>query len=151
MELTERTWAQLPARVSAQLRNSPESRFLPRYELRIEQSYQRCAAAMTQTTLIGGLGLSVFAISTFTPTQRFGVLMLTLLSAALVGDLIFLPALLVSPLGRFLSPSKKKKLDKTVSGMVEVESEVEADDGPQPHLGAGRLQRHDPPHRRKPG
>jgi predicted RND superfamily exporter protein len=117
----------------------------------IQQSYQRCAAAMTQTTLIGGLGLSVFAISTFTPTQRFGVLMLTLLSAALVGDLIFLPALLVSPLGRYLSPAKKKKLDKTVTDVVEIESDVEVDDGPQPHLGAGRMQRHDPPHRRKPG
>ncbi len=115
----------------------------------IQQSYRRCAAAMTQTTLIGGLGLSVFAISTFTPTQRFGVLMLTLLSAALVGDLIFLPALLVSPLGRYFSPAKKKKLEKTVADVVEIESDV--DDGPQPHLGAGRMQRHDPPHRQKPG
>jgi hypothetical protein len=44
MELTERTWAQLPARVRAQLRNSPESRFLPRYELRIEQYYQRLSS-----------------------------------------------------------------------------------------------------------
>ena len=63
-------------------------------------AYQRCAAAMTQTTLIAGLGLSVFALSTFTPTQRFGMLMCTLMSAALVGDLIFLPALLAGPLGR---------------------------------------------------
>ena len=38
----------------------------------------------------GGLGMAVFALSTFTPTQRFGTLMLTLLAAALVGDLIFL-------------------------------------------------------------
>ena len=52
---------------------------------------------MTQTTLIGGLGLSVFALSSFTPTQRFGVLMLTLLAAALLGDLLFLPAILSSP------------------------------------------------------
>ncbi len=67
-------------------------------------AYQRCATAMTQTTLIGGVGLSVFAASTFTPTQRFGVLMLALLAAALVGDLILLPALLASPLGRFFAP-----------------------------------------------
>ena len=77
--------------------------------------------------------------------------MLTLLSAALVGDLVFLPALLVSPLGRYFSPAKKKKLEKTVSGVVQAESESEVGDGPQPHLGAGQLQRHDPPHRRKPG
>ena len=32
---------------------------------------------MMQTTLIGGLGLAVFATSTFTPTQQFGYLMIT--------------------------------------------------------------------------
>jgi predicted RND superfamily exporter protein len=63
-------------------------------------AYKRVATAMTQTTAIGGLGLSVFAFSTFTPTQRFGVLMFTLLVAALIGDLIFLPALLAGPLGK---------------------------------------------------
>lgn len=67
----------------------------------VRYSYQRCARAMFQTTLIGGLGLSVFAFSSFQPTQRFGVLMLSLMSAALVGDLVVLPALLSGPLGRF--------------------------------------------------
>ncbi len=73
-------------------------------------AYKHVAPAMTQTTIIGGLGLSVFALSTFTPTQRFGTLMLALLGAALVGDLIFLPALLASPLGRIFTvrPEKKK-------------------------------------------
>jgi len=66
-------------------------------------AYRHVAPAMTQTTIIGGLGLCVFALSTFTPTQGFGKLMLTLLLAALVGDLIFLPALLASPLGRIFS------------------------------------------------
>lgn len=72
-------------------------------------AYKRCGMAMTQTTAIGGLGLSIFAFSTFTPTQRFGTLMLALLVAALVGDLIFLPALLASPLGRVFD--RKRKLD----------------------------------------
>jgi uncharacterized protein len=66
-------------------------------------AYKHVAPAMTQTTIIGGIGLSVFALSTFTPTQRFGTLMLALLAAALVGDLIFLPALLASPLGRIFT------------------------------------------------
>ena len=70
----------------------------------IIETYRRVGPAMTQTTLIGGLGLSVFALSTFTPTQRFGTLMLTLLAAALLGDLVFLPALLASPLGRLFMP-----------------------------------------------
>ncbi|MEM8733996.1 MAG: MMPL family transporter [Planctomycetota bacterium] len=66
-------------------------------------AYKHVAPAMTQTTIIAGLGLSVFALSTFTPTQMFGTLMLALLGAALVGDLIFLPALLASPLGRIFA------------------------------------------------
>ena len=71
-------------------------------------AYERCATAMSQTTLVAGLGLAAFAFSTFTPTQRFGTLMLTLLFAALLGDLIFLPALLTGPLGYFFGRRGKK-------------------------------------------
>jgi predicted RND superfamily exporter protein len=77
----------------------------------IVQAYKRCAAAMTQTTLIGGFGLAVFAFSTFTPTQCFGVMMLTLLAAALVGDLVFLPALLAGPLGKYFCPPAPRVAD----------------------------------------
>ncbi|MBQ6827503.1 MAG: MMPL family transporter, partial [Thermoguttaceae bacterium] len=67
-------------------------------------AYRRCAPAMTQSTLIAGLGLFSFAASTFVPTQRFGILMLAILSTALIGDLIFLPALLTcKPFGRFFA------------------------------------------------
>ena len=68
------------------------------------QAFDRCATAMAQTTLIAGLGLSVFAVSTFTPTQEFGCLMVVMLGTALVGDLVLLPALLCGPLGRFFAP-----------------------------------------------
>lgn len=68
------------------------------------QAFDRCATAMAQTTLIAGLGLAVFAVSTFTPTQEFGCLMVVMLGTALVGDLILLPALLCGPLGRFFAP-----------------------------------------------
>lgn len=86
----------------------------------ILEAYRRVATAMTQTTLIGGLGLAVFALSTFTPTQRFGVMMVTLLVAALAGDLILLPALLAGPLGRFFmvaadEPSAEKKTETEVA------------------------------------
>jgi len=64
-------------------------------------AYERCATAMTQTTIVAGLGLAVFALSTFTPTERFGYLMLTLLFAAVFGDLVYLPSLLCGPLGWF--------------------------------------------------
>jgi predicted RND superfamily exporter protein len=79
------------------------NRGMTRVEAVIE-TYRRVGPAMTQTTIVGGLGLFVFALSTFTPTQRFGTLMLVLLAAALVGDLILLPALLAGPLGRWFRP-----------------------------------------------
>jgi hypothetical protein len=68
--------------------------------LAIEASYRKCATPTLQAALISGLGLSVFALSTFTPTQRFGWLMLTILVAGVVAELIMLPALLAGPLGR---------------------------------------------------
>ncbi len=78
----------------------------------IRMAYNRVATAMTQTTLIGGFGLSAFAFSTFTPTQRFGVLMLILLVAALIGDLILLPAILAGPLGRFFGKERENARDE---------------------------------------
>ena len=90
------------------------------YKEAIIQAYERCGSAITQTTLISGLGLSVFMFSTFTPTLRFGVMMLTLLFSATFGDLIFLPALLSWSKGRFFDNksllddfrSRKKRLEK---------------------------------------
>ncbi|MDR1484302.1 MAG: MMPL family transporter [Planctomycetaceae bacterium] len=76
-----------------------------------QHAYERCATAMTQTTLIGGVGLSAFAFSTFTPTQMFGVMMLAMLSVALIGDLIFLPAILSGPAGKFFVPKRASMLD----------------------------------------
>lgn len=78
-------------------------------------AYQRCATAMTQTTLVGGLGLAVFAFSSFTPTQQFGVLMLLLLAAALMGDLVFLPALLAGPLGRYFEVVRDRRAESAGS------------------------------------
>jgi hypothetical protein len=123
-------------------------------------SYERCAAAMTQTTLIGGLGLSIFALSSFTPTQRFGVLMLTLLAAALIGDLIFLPAILSSPLGKYFSANKIVKKNNrngsvAVEGISEASSGATAEGtnvgGPHGHLKSDseldRILRHDKGHK----
>lgn len=70
----------------------------------IVATYQHCAIPTMQAALISGLGLSVFAFSTFTPTQRFGWLMLTILVAGVISELIMLPALLAGPLGRVFQP-----------------------------------------------
>jgi hypothetical protein len=64
-------------------------------------AYEGCARAMYQSWAVLGLGLFVFALSSFVPTQRFGALMFTLLTAALLGNLIMLPCVLASPLAYF--------------------------------------------------
>jgi predicted RND superfamily exporter protein len=63
-------------------------------------AYQRCSAAMIQTTLICGLGLLVFAFSSYTPASRFAWLIGVLLLSALFGSLFLLPAVLAGPLGQ---------------------------------------------------
>ena len=63
-----------------------------------------CGPAMWQTTAVCGLSPLVYGLSHFVPTQRFALMMLGLLSAALVGDVILMPAILASPLGRWLAP-----------------------------------------------
>ena len=92
----------------------------------IKVAYAKVATAMTQTTLIAGFGLSAFAFSTFTPTQRFGTLMLFLLAAALIGDLIILPAVLASPLGKYFSKIPPSEDDN--------ENVVQGPNDPEPNL-----------------
>ena len=62
-------------------------------------AYEDCARAVYQSWGVIGLGLSAFALSSFTPTQRFGYLMLAMLTVSSIGNLVLLPALLASPLG----------------------------------------------------
>jgi uncharacterized protein len=70
----------------------------------VGSAYRHCGNAMVQTTVVNVLGLLVYGLSDFVPTSRFSLLMAALLLLALVGDLVVLPALLLSPLGRlFLS------------------------------------------------
>ena len=69
-------------------------------------AYRRCAGAMLRTTAICGVGLAVYAASSFAPAARFGWIICVLLLAALVGDLLFLPALLCGPLGKVLFPRR---------------------------------------------
>ncbi|MCG8583612.1 MAG: MMPL family transporter [Pirellulales bacterium] len=112
----------------------------------VRLAYSRCARAMTQTTIIGGLGLAVFALSTFTPTKVFGFMMLSILTAALVGDLILLPALLVGPLGKCFKAKKQKSVEEAtpepVVAKIPAKLGVSNDTTLAPH------QRRDSTHRR---
>ncbi|MEM0926999.1 MAG: hypothetical protein AAGJ83_13240, partial [Planctomycetota bacterium] len=123
----------------------------------IEMTYRRVGPAMTQTTIVGGIGLFVFALSTFTPTQRFGTLMLILLTAALVGDLILLPALLASPLGKVFRPrtGSRGESEESTAELAVVEPDpgdeqpvIDKDALPQLKLHAPD-RRADQPHRMK--
>jgi uncharacterized protein len=106
-------------------------------------AYERCATAMTQTTLIAGFGLCVFALSTFTPTQRFGVMMLALLSAALIGDLILLPAMLCGPLGKFFDRKHGTKhhrfLDPHPDDNVVLEPSTDSEQSPDNPTSTGKI------------
>jgi predicted RND superfamily exporter protein len=78
-------------------------------------SYRRSANATLQAGLINGLGLSVFATSSFTPTQRFGWLMLTILIAGITAELIMLPALLFGPIGKVFSVKPEPVEDRAAA------------------------------------
>jgi predicted RND superfamily exporter protein len=72
---------------------------LPRRDA-VRYAFEHCATPMLQTSLICGIGLLVFVLSPFGPTARFGWLMAIMLALAVAADLVLLPAMLVSPLGR---------------------------------------------------
>lgn len=59
-----------------------------------------CSKPMLQTTLICSAAMSPFFFSDFLPTSKFALLMILILSGAIVGDLLLLPAILQSPWGR---------------------------------------------------
>lgn len=75
----------------------------------IISAYDHCATPTLQAAFISGLGLSLFALSTFTPTQRFGYLMLAILWAGASAQLFFTPVLLAGPFGRmFFKPRRRR-------------------------------------------
>ncbi len=64
-------------------------------------AFGHCGKSMIDSAVITGLGMLTFALSTFVPTARFGGLMFLLIFAAMFGDLLLLPALIGSPIGRW--------------------------------------------------
>ncbi len=66
----------------------------------VEDALANSGGAMTQTALVCGLGMLVFALSPFTPIARFAWLTFALLMVGLISDLILTPAILLSPFHR---------------------------------------------------
>jgi predicted RND superfamily exporter protein len=72
----------------------------------VEAAYRHSAGALVQSALVCGLGILAFTASSFAPTRRFAWMLSLLVAAALVGDLIVLPALLTTRAGRWFRPAK---------------------------------------------
>ena len=88
--------------------------------------YRAVRKALLQTgmpiissAIISGTGLLALGLSPFKPTMRFGILMFCLLTAALIGDLILLPAFLA--IG-----SKRQKLNSQSDGSGDSEHRAAA-------------------------
>lgn len=87
----------------------------------VVSSIRHCGRAMIQTTVICGLGLLAFSLSDFVPTQQFAVMMCVLLVTALAADLIFLPSLMIGPLGRFFTMSSAAASELPSTGRLNAE------------------------------
>ncbi|QDT91219.1 efflux RND transporter permease subunit [Gimesia algae] len=68
-----------------------------------------CGPAMWQTSAAVGISLAMLYPAELLLVSRFGVLMCALITAALLADIIFLPALLAGPLGSLIVSSLKKE------------------------------------------
>jgi len=67
----------------------------------VRGAFRHSGAALTESSVVCAFGILMFAWSSFAPTSRFAWLLAILIAAALVGDLVLLPALLVGRSGRF--------------------------------------------------
>jgi uncharacterized protein len=69
----------------------------------VRQTLAACGNAMLHTTLISCTAMLPFMFSEFIPTGQFAKLMVVMLVGAIFGDMVILPAILLSPLGRFVT------------------------------------------------
>jgi predicted RND superfamily exporter protein len=72
-------------------------------------AYHGCARPMFQSWAVIGIGLAVFSLSPFMPTRNFGIMMISMLTIALVGNLLMLPAVLMGPGGAIFAWGIRRK------------------------------------------
>ena len=72
-------------------------------------AYRGCARAMYQSWGVIGIGMAVFALSPFMPTRNFGIMMISMLTVALAGNLLMLPAILAGPAGAIFAWGIRRK------------------------------------------
>ncbi len=112
-------------------------------------AYEGCARAMYQSWAVLGLGLAVFALSSFVPTQRFGAMMFCLLTAALLGNLLMMPTVLASPVSALFGRRliRKAKAAAAQSAAVSPADEAFGQAPSGPHATVPAPMGHDSPHR----
>jgi predicted RND superfamily exporter protein len=96
----------------------------------VQLAYAGCGRAMVQSWGVIGLGLSAFALSSFVPTFRFGALMIGLLTVGLLGNLVFLPALLAGPLGYLIAADTRRRAKRDHSSHEETHAVASAPERP---------------------
>ena len=72
----------------------------------VQAAFRHSAPALVQSALVCGIGILAFTGSSFAPTQRFAWMLALLVAAALVGDLVVLPAFLSTRLGAWFRPAR---------------------------------------------
>lgn len=77
-------------------------------ERSVRAAIETCARPMLHTSIICTGAMLPFFFCSFLPTSKFALLMILILSGAILGDLILLPAIVQSPLGRIIGQKKDK-------------------------------------------
>lgn len=96
------------------------------------EALQHSGTPMLDSTLISGVGMLALCLSSFSPTARFGCLMAAQMLASLLGELVFLPALLACRPARVAVPDEQP---------VDEEPLPEIHRLPRPHFLAGEAVR----------
>ena len=78
-------------------------------EQALSDALGHCRPAMSQTSFAIGIGMFVLYFSDLLLISRFGWLMAALIGAALIADLVFLPALLAGVLGGIIEKAVNKE------------------------------------------
>ena len=79
----------------------------------IAQALMHCGPALWQTSTMVGIGLLMLYPAELLLVSRFGWLMASLIGAALIADLIVLPALLAGPLGAIIERTMAQAAPET--------------------------------------
>ena len=99
----------------------------------IADALGHCGPAMWQTSLAVAIGLLVLAPAELLLISRFGWLMAAMIGVALLADIMLLPNLLASPLGRLFEP---RQVVAAAGETAAIEHEQKASAVPAPHLTA---------------